>query len=183
MEGKTFNTIDVSEDEIIFRNDVEEFRFYHDQDCCEHVYIESVVGEIKNLIGTPLTLAEEVSNYEPEGNHPYGDYSHTWTFYKFATVKGYVDVRWLGESNGYYSERVDMEYSRRESNDYSLLPTDKDEALQLAIEFMENVFEGEWNWPFSSNHPIKSREQLISVCKNLIGTCDKCGCIHCECDE
>jgi hypothetical protein len=80
--------------------------FFHSQDCCEHVRIEDVVGDLEDLQGEPLLLAEEVSGEtgpEPE----YAD-SYTWTYYKFATRKGYVDVRWLGESNGYYSERVDL---------------------------------------------------------------------------
>lgn len=82
------------------------FNFYHDQDCCENVYIESIVGDINDLIGNPILLAEESTN--STDNPPKNADFFTWTFYKFATVKGYVDVRWLGESNGYYSESVTL---------------------------------------------------------------------------
>jgi hypothetical protein len=89
--------------------------FYHEQDCCESVSIESVDGDLTDLIGTPLLMSEEISNVEDMQNpqHNFGEWddSHTWTFYKFATIKGYVTVRWLGESNGYYSESVDLEMS------------------------------------------------------------------------
>jgi hypothetical protein len=35
--------------------------------------------------------------------------SYTWTFYRFGTRRGSVTVRWLGHSNGYYSEGVSVE--------------------------------------------------------------------------
>lgn len=86
------------------------FVFYHDQDCCESVNISDIVGDLTDLVGSPILLAEEIIH---EGENPEGvtapdfqDDSYTWTFYKFATLKGYVDVRWYGESNGYYSETV-----------------------------------------------------------------------------
>lgn len=70
-----------------------------------------IVGNISDLIGYPLLMAEEVCS-EPNVNPPdakipeeYQD-SFTWTFYKLATVKGYVTISWYGSSNGYYNESV-----------------------------------------------------------------------------
>ena len=64
---------------------------------------------MSDLVGSPILMAEEVTyvdEHPPEIGHRQTDESWTWTFYKFATVKGYVTIRWLGESNGYYSESV-----------------------------------------------------------------------------
>lgn len=85
------------------------FKMYHDQDCCEGVAVEDIVGNLDDVIGAPLVMAEEVESHDRPADLPAPTYppdSQTWTFYKLATVKGYVTIRWLGESNGYYSESV-----------------------------------------------------------------------------
>jgi hypothetical protein len=86
--------------------------FYHAQDCCEYVSIIDVVGDLDDLVGVTLFMAEEViyEGHNPEGVEIPENYqdSWTWTFYKFGTMKGYVTIRWYGASNGYYSERVDV---------------------------------------------------------------------------
>lgn len=106
--GRTFTSVyQVDENELVFENAEGKFVFYHEQSCCEHVRIEDVVGDLQDLAGNPILLAEEVSNEGAE------EVEGTWTFYKFATIKGYVDVRWLGESNGYYSEKVDLSYEAK----------------------------------------------------------------------
>lgn len=89
---------------VFWLQDGRVYDFSHHQDCCESVGIESIVGDLQDLVGSPLFVAEEICN-DSEGEQ--GSETETWTFYKFATLKGYVDVRWLGTSNGYYSESVD----------------------------------------------------------------------------
>jgi len=109
MLGKTFVRVtgSVDGDEMLFETaSGERFMFAHQQDCCETVRINDIVGDLQDLVGEPLLISEEVKGAtEPDAEH-YESYSYT--FYKFATRRGYVDVRWLGESNGYYSESVDL---------------------------------------------------------------------------
>lgn len=104
--GKTI--IDISniyDDELIFKtDDGKSYKMYHIQDCCESVVIEDIVGNLADLINSPVLMAEEVSQGDDKA-----DERATWTFYKFATIKGYVTIRWYGQSNGYYSESVDFE--------------------------------------------------------------------------
>ena len=111
MLGKTFVQVSgsVGGYEMLFETaEGERFMFAHSQDCCESVDINDIVGDLQDLVGEPLLLAEEVQGVTPVDFNEMDHESVTWTFYKFATRKGYVDVRWLGESNGYYSEGVDL---------------------------------------------------------------------------
>jgi hypothetical protein len=99
--------VDISQvynDELTFKtSDGKTYRMFHDQDCCETVYIEDIVGNLADLLNSPVLMAEEVSE-DDENASEVG----TWTFYKFATIKGYVTIRWYGSSNGYYSTSVDF---------------------------------------------------------------------------
>lgn len=82
--------------------------FLHHQDCCETVTLQDVEGDIRNLLFEPLVVAEIASSGDADVSNEYG--SQTWSFYRFATTKGWVLLRFLGESNGYYSEEVSMDY-------------------------------------------------------------------------
>jgi hypothetical protein len=108
MIGKVFTSVTQDGETMRFANDKEVFTFLHYQDCCESVYIEDIVGELSDLEGEPLLIAEEVSGETPVEFDAMNHECVEWTFYKFATRKGYVDVRWFGESNGYYSTSVNL---------------------------------------------------------------------------
>jgi hypothetical protein len=111
MKGQTITRIEgleVGSESVLFTAESgDQFRFFHSQDCCESVEVNQIDGDVEDLIGSPLVMCEDVSNEAPTRADDAPDYdSFTWTFYKFATVKGYVTVRWYGSSNGYYSEEV-----------------------------------------------------------------------------
>jgi hypothetical protein len=113
LQGLTLTSIFVSKNysEIYFRTTCGKlFKMFHQQDCCESVTIEDIVGDLDDLIDTPLLLVEDVSNNEGEKNNEDSDDNGTctYTYYKLSTIKGDVSIRWYGESNGYYSESVDF---------------------------------------------------------------------------
>lgn len=112
LMGSVLERIVVSEDkeEIhIYTQDGAEYKMHHEQDCCESVSVEDIAGDLMDLIGSPILQAEESTNSEDSAREAeYEDDSYTWTFYKLATIKGSVTIRWYGSSNGYYSERVDF---------------------------------------------------------------------------
>jgi hypothetical protein len=135
LVGKTLKDVyrDGEDDAIFFlTDDGVGYVMQHNQDCCESVTIESIVGDLKDLIGTPILVAEERTSGQRDGEkrgtvpdfiyieawkakQDYVPDSETWTFYTFRTIKGSVDIRWYGSSNGYYSESVDFERIASES--------------------------------------------------------------------
>jgi hypothetical protein len=138
LKGKILTKIETCDDgeRMTFHcTDGQVFQLKYYQDCCAHCNVEDVCGEIEDLLGSPILMAEEAQSEEPTeailaerraeyekekaGDHCYYDSfedycssrfdSETWTFYKLATVKGHVTLRWYGSSNGYYSETAIFE--------------------------------------------------------------------------
>jgi hypothetical protein len=98
----------VNDERITFTAmDGAEYALLHVPDCCESVFVEDIVGNLQDLVGSPILIAREDTN-TPQEPLEAGEESFTWTFYNLATVKGHVTLRWYGSSNGYYSEGVDF---------------------------------------------------------------------------
>lgn len=102
---------------------------YHSQDCCESVYIDDICGELSDLCGTKIYRAEENSDMNSTE-----DGVLKWTFYKLDGEAGDVVIKWLGESNGYYSVAVDTMV-------YDMLPDEIDWLHFLSFNLDSSAFE------------------------------------------
>lgn len=99
--------LDEGSDEVVFVCESGfAIKLYHEQDCCEHVVLNDFDCDVDDFSGAKVLSFEEV-----EGESIVDDDdmdSQTWTFYKLETDRGGLSMRWLGSSNGYYSESVDV---------------------------------------------------------------------------
>lgn len=79
------------------------FQMYHLQDCCETVAVHST-DNLAAVIGKPIVSALHIEG-DPKGFAYHGE-SHTFTTFRISTAEDTAEIRWLGESNGYYGEYV-----------------------------------------------------------------------------
>lgn len=112
LRGQTIRAItQLDDDQLIVRTDAAEFVVQHEQECCESVAITHKIGDPTALVGHTVTLAEEDNPDSPppgwDPNHSYNA-SHTWSVFILEAGGHRVEFWWLGESNGYYSETVNV---------------------------------------------------------------------------
>lgn len=94
-------------------------KFYHRQDCCETVLLEDFDATPEDLVNANIISIEERISYSNENEiKPLNswDESYTWSFYVIKTSKFTMTMRWYGESNGWYSETVDIDYLHYDKN-------------------------------------------------------------------
>ena len=102
---------------VITLDDGTTIRMYHPQECCEHVRIaDTGDATAEDLVGGLLVEFYETSSpngdeeEESESDSGWGMVQQ-WTYYNIRTTKGDCNLRWLGESNGYYSTGVTVRVS------------------------------------------------------------------------
>lgn len=138
LKGKILSDIALnkeSDDEIVFTlDDGIKFKLYHEQDCCENVIVDDIVGDLKDLINDPILVAEE-RTAEDSSNYDI-DESNTWTFYELATIKGNVTIKWHGSSNGYYSESVSFGFDSPVTEQIRNINTKADKSF-LTLKYSE----------------------------------------------
>ena len=117
---KSFKITDIKieeSSEIVFKTENnKKITMFHENGCCETVFIYSKTDNLNILIGktivdvTETVLADHTFDRFLEAQY---DDSFTWTFYNFF-YNGVddkieeIEIIWFGASNGYYDEGVQL---------------------------------------------------------------------------
>lgn len=106
-EVLTYIDTDGSDEIMLTTASGRKIKIYHEQDCCETVRIEDTKGNWHDLIGK--VIVEAVHDVNPSGESE-PEYTDSWTRTNlvFKVDDATVISKWIGESNGYYSESVDI---------------------------------------------------------------------------
>ncbi len=108
LVGEVLDAVDIDREKdqiLLTTRSGRNFLVYHKQDCCETVAISGQDGSFDKLIGKPIVEARDITvdtSEEAAGS------SQTTTILVFRVDDQTVISRWIGDSNGYYSESVDI---------------------------------------------------------------------------
>jgi hypothetical protein len=108
LVGEVLDAVDIDREEnqiLLTTRSGRRFLVYHEQDCCETVAMHWQDGSFDKLIGKPIIEARDIAIDTSEEAI---DSSQTTTTLIFRVDDQTVISRWIGDSNGYYSESVDI---------------------------------------------------------------------------
>ena len=106
LKGLTFQSVRLNEpivdtpyrtmDFITENGDV--YQLFNGNDTCDELGLKDIEGDLDDLIGSPIILAEVTES-------DYIEYTErVWIFYRLATAKGYVVIRFYTTTDGWYSD-------------------------------------------------------------------------------
>jgi len=108
LVGEVLDSVDIDKKEnqiLLTTRSGRRFLVYHEQDCCESVAISGQDGSFDKLIGKPIVEARDIA---VDTSEEAIDSSQTTTTLVFRVDDQTVISRWIGDSNGYYSESVEI---------------------------------------------------------------------------
>lgn len=113
LKGKVLESwqCNFSDELVLYFTDDSCGTFFHSQECCESVSITSTELEISKLdecLGKVLTSYCEDIDYNTTQDISWhiDPFTNTTQIFNFEGVE--LKIKWVGESNGYYSESVDF---------------------------------------------------------------------------
>ncbi len=108
LVGEVLDAVDIDREKdqiLLTTRSGRQFLIYHEQKCCETVEISGQDGSFIRLVGKPIVEAREIA-IDTTKDDSYG--TETTTTLIFRVDGETVISRWVGDSNGYYSESVDI---------------------------------------------------------------------------